>query len=167
MTDQCSTCMFYVAPQCRYKAPANQIPGQASAAGMNVDAGYWCGDGIADSDGHFFSTKLNQGPQGPTGATGAAYAFGPEPATAAVGAATLNTNAGVITSESLTGATSYSLTLSNSRVLSTSVVLVNVVDSAGAAVSLTSLAITNGQVVAGVSMVALTGTLKFYFAVFN
>lgn len=84
------------------------------------------------------------------------------------GAATLNKPAGSVTSESLTGATSYTLTLTNSFVKTTSVVLVNVIESTGAAnpvlVSVTPGA---GSVAIAVTMASLTGTLKFNYAVFN
>lgn len=166
MTDQCSTCSFYVAPQCRQKAPGNQVPGRASAAGLEVTPDYWCGDGIGSGDGHYFSTKLNQGPQGPQGP---AYSFAPGTATAVAGAVTLNTLAGEITSEALVAAASYSLTLIDSSILTTSIVLWNVFDAAGVSLaSLKSRSVIAGQTVLTVAISpALTGTLKFNFAVFN
>ncbi len=87
--------------------------------------------------------------------------------TAAAGAATLNQGSGVITSEGLTAATTYTLTLHNSKVNSTSTVIVNVTDSAGTAPILASVTCTAGIVTIVVTMAALTGTLVFAFAVFN
>lgn len=101
------------------------------------------------------------------GGTLTAQGAGSGTQTAAAGAATLNKQNGVITSEALTGATTYTLTLSNTTILSTSTVIVNATDSAGVGVSLTSVAVTNHQVVIAVAMVALTGTVKIAFAVMN
>lgn len=84
------------------------------------------------------------------------------------GAATLNKPAGAVTSESLTTATTYTLTLTNSFIKTTSVVLVNVIESTGAAnpvlVSVTPGA---GSVAIHVTMASFSGTLLFNFAVFN
>jgi hypothetical protein len=86
---------------------------------------------------------------------------------AVAGAATLNKQNGTVTSEALTGATSYSLTLTNSLILSTSTIMVNATDSAGVGVSLVSVTPSNGSAVIDVAMVALTGTVKIAFAVMN
>jgi hypothetical protein len=89
-------------------------------------------------------------------------------ATAVAGAATINFPAGIVTSEALTGATTYVLTLTNSLIKATSVVVFNVVESTGAAGPIDhSVVVTAGQAVFTVSMAALTGTLVFNFAVFN
>lgn len=87
--------------------------------------------------------------------------------TAVAGAATLNTGSGVVTSETLSSATTYTLTLTNSRIVSTSTVIVNATDSAGTAVALTSVTPGSGSAVIAVAMTALTGTVKIAFAVFN
>ncbi len=89
-------------------------------------------------------------------------------ATAAAGAATLNAASGAVTSEALVAATSYVLTLTDSAILAGSIVLVNVIESTGAAAPIVhSVAVTAGQVVITVSMAALTGTLLFNFIVAN
>lgn len=88
-------------------------------------------------------------------------------ATAVSGAATLNASSGIITSEGLTGATSYTLTLTNSLITAGSVVVITPTNSAGAAVSLLSMTPSAGQVVVAVSMSSLTGTVKFPFQVVN
>lgn len=87
-------------------------------------------------------------------------------ATAVAGAATLNTPSGIVTSEALTGATAYTLTLTNSLITANSVVLTTPVDSAGGAVTLTSVTPSAGSVVIVVAMPSLTGTVQFPFHVF-
>lgn len=87
--------------------------------------------------------------------------------TAVAGAATLNQGSGIVTSEALTAATTYTLTLTNSLILSTSTVLVNATNSAGLPVTLTSTTEANGSVTIVIGMAALTGTAKIRFAVFN
>ena len=86
---------------------------------------------------------------------------------AVAGAATLNQGSGIITSEALVGAVTYTLTLTNNVVLVTSTVIINATNSAGLPVTLTSTAEANGSVVIIVGMAALTGTVKIRFAVFN
>ena len=93
--------------------------------------------------------------------------FGTGAVTAVAGAATLNQCSGVITSEALVAQTTYTLTLTNSFIASTSTVLVNLTDSAGLGVVLVSTTPAAGQVTIAVSMASLTGTVKFAFAVFN
>jgi hypothetical protein len=88
-------------------------------------------------------------------------------ATAVSGAATLNTISGIVTSESLTAATTYTLTLADSLISSSSVVVVNATDSSSTAVTLTSVTPSSGQVVIVVGMTALTGTVKFAYQVNN
>jgi hypothetical protein len=87
--------------------------------------------------------------------------------TAVAGAATLNKNGGVVTSEGLTAATTYTLTLTNSNILSGSVVLVNATDSAGVGVILSRVTVSAGSVAIVVTMAALTGTVMIAFAVHN
>jgi|SRR5882724_6174973 len=93
--------------------------------------------------------------------------FGSGSATAVAGAATLDQGSGVITSEALAAATTYTLTLTNSLILTTSTVLVNATDSDGLLVTLVSVTPAAGSVVIAVSMAALTGTVVISFAVFN
>lgn len=88
-------------------------------------------------------------------------------ATATAGAATLNKQNGRVTSEALVAATTYTLTLTNSVILATSTVLPVITSSAALLVTLNSVTVSAGQVIIVVSMAALTGTLKFDFAVFN
>ena len=105
------------------------------------------------------------GPAGPTGPAGGVSGHGA--VTAVAGAATLNASSGVITSEALIAATSYTLTLTNSGVVSTSTVLVTPYDSAGLAVFVKSITPGSGSVVAVVGMAALTGTVVIPFVVVN
>jgi hypothetical protein len=93
--------------------------------------------------------------------------FGHGAITAAAGAATLNSNAGVVTSEALVGATTYTLTLTNSKIVSTSTVLVTPYDGAATGVQVTSITVSTNQVVVVMAMAALTGTVVIPFAVFN
>lgn len=88
-------------------------------------------------------------------------------ATATAGAATLNAQAGKITSEALTGATTYTLTLTNSYVKSTSQVLVTATNSANLLQTVDTVTEGSGSVVIVLSMAALTGTVIVRFAVFN
>jgi hypothetical protein len=97
-------------------------------------------------------------PVGPVG-SGSAVAIS--------GAATLNQDSGVITSEALIAATSYTLTLTNSNILSTSTVIVNQTNSANLPVTLASVTPASGSVVIVVGMAALTGTVKISFIVCN
>ncbi len=89
--------------------------------------------------------------------------------TAVAGAATLNTQAGTITTEALTGATTYTLTLTNSKIVAGSTVLVMTSDATSAVVPPTVISITpaTGSVAVVFAMSALTGTFKIRFAVFN
>lgn len=98
---------------------------------------------------------------------------GTKTASATTGAATLNQPSGVVTSEALTtaAAATYTLTLTNSKVAATDIVLVtlgNGTNSAGAPVITTST-VTDSTVTVVVKNVhasaALNGTLVFYFAV--
>lgn len=99
-------------------------------------------------------------PLPPSGGTGTA--------TAVAGAATLDKAAGIVTSEALVAATTYTLTLTNHLIKVTSIVLVNVTDSTGTAVILSGTpVVTASQVVVTVTMAALTGTVDITFAVFN
>ena len=89
-------------------------------------------------------------------------------ATAVSGAATLNASSGVVTSESLSTATTYALTLTNSAIKATSVVLAQATENTSpAAVTLKSTVVTAGQVVLSFTMSSYSGTLGISFAVFN
>jgi len=96
-------------------------------------------------------------------------------ASAVAGAATVSKQAGVVTSEALTtaaGAT-YTLTLTNTLVAATSIVLASVSDGTNSQGTLTVGKITPGagSVTIGVrnahATEALNGTIKIAFAVFN
>jgi hypothetical protein len=98
---------------------------------------------------------------------------GTKTASATTGAATLNQPSGVVTSESLTtaAAATYTLTLTNSKIAATDIVLVSVgngTNSAGAPV-LTSVKPAAGSVVIKVTNLhasaALNGTLVVSFVV--
>lgn len=102
-----------------------------------------------------------------SGSQAATITFGSNSTTAVAGAATLNTAAGVVTSEALSGATTYTLTLTNSQITATSTIHVSPFDGATTGVQVTSITPSTGQVVIVLAMVALTGTVKIPFAVFN
>lgn len=105
---------------------------------------------------------------GATGATGPTGPLGPiGTATAIAGAATLFARAGIITSEALTGATTYTLTLTNTFVLASSIVFAIPTDSQGDQVTLISVTPTTHTVVIVVKMAALTGTVAIAFQVIN
>ena len=87
--------------------------------------------------------------------------------TAVAGAALLNTVSGTVTSEALTSATTYTLTLSDNLINSTSKILVNATDSAGQPVTLTSITPGSGTASIVVGMPALTGTVLITFAIQN
>jgi hypothetical protein len=111
---------------------------------------------------------------GPTGATGAMGPTGPAApsgsgaVTAVAGAATLNTPSGIVTSEPLTSANSYTLTLTNNVIKSTSTVLVSGYDGTNIWAP-TAIAITTGA--AAISLHSLSSpsnsTISIAFAVFN
>lgn len=87
--------------------------------------------------------------------------------TAVAGAATLNKLAGIITSESLSTATTYTLTLTNSFIASTSVVLVTTWNSAAADTFVKSVTAGSGSVTIVLGFASLTGTVVIAFAVHN
>lgn len=100
---------------------------------------------------------------------------GTKTASATSGAATLNKNAGVVTSESLTtsAGSDYVLTLTNSAVLATSIVLVSVANGTN---TTEGLAVNRVQPSAGSCVIhirnthassALNGTIAIAFAVIN
>lgn len=88
-------------------------------------------------------------------------------ATATAGAATLNKVAGIVTSEALVAAVTYTLTLTNSFISASSVVMVVPIASTGIALPITSVTPGSGSVVIVVTSAALTGTIKFMFQVNN
>lgn len=87
--------------------------------------------------------------------------------TAVAGAATLNKSAGIVTSEGLTGATTYTLTLTNNTIKSTSVVLVTATNSANLLQTVDTVTESANQVMIVLSMASLTGTVIIRYAVFN
>jgi hypothetical protein len=101
--------------------------------------------------------------------TPAKLAFGHGAQTAATGAATLNQGSGVITTEALVAATTYTLTLTNSLIVATSTVIAIASDATGAVVPPTVTSIVEGSATVTIvfAMLALTGTFKIRFAVFN
>lgn len=88
-------------------------------------------------------------------------------ATATAGAVTLNQVAGIVTSEALVAAVTYTLTLTNSFVSASSVVMVIPIASSGIAMPITSVTAGSGSVAVVVTSAALTGTIKFMFQVCN
>lgn len=105
------------------------------------------------------------GPSGPTGPTGGVSGHGA--VTAVAGAATLNTSSGVVTSEALVAQTSYTLTLTNSVVASTSTVLIAAANSAGLVTWPVTVVPSSGSVAITVGMATLTGTVLIWFIVVN
>jgi hypothetical protein len=112
---------------------------------------------------------------GVTGPTGRAGATGPTGAsitghgavTAVAGGATLNASAGLVTSESLSGATTYTLTLINNVVITTSILLVAAYTGTTVA-NVTNISPSNGSATIVISFAsAYTGTVKISFLVSN
>jgi hypothetical protein len=95
--------------------------------------------------------------------------------TAAAGAATLDSQAGIVTTESLTtaAAANYTLTLTNNKVTSAAHVLVVVTNGTNTTVGATLWTVTpgSGSVVIVVknehASVALNGTLKIWYQIYN
>lgn len=98
---------------------------------------------------------------------------GTKTATATAGAATLNTAAGTVTSEALTTAAGadYTLTLTNAKVVATSIVLVSVDNGTNTTAGITACRVTPaaGSVVILVRNLhassALNGTIKIRYVV--
>lgn len=136
------------------KNPGSEGPsGPAGATGPSGPSGPAGGAGAAGATGV-------TGPSGPIGPVGSAIAIG--------GAASINARAGIITSEALTGATTYTLTLTNTFILPSSIIFVTLTDSQGDQVTLVSVGppIPNTVVIV-VKMPALTGTVQITFLVMN
>lgn len=116
--------------------------------------------GPAGSNGSNGST----GATGPTGATGS---FSVGTATVTSNAVTQNTLAGNL-SAGISSANSYTLTLTNSTIASSSVIIWNAFDSAGNIWAVTALSLSNGA--CGVTFHSLSspssGTLYMNYAVF-
>ncbi len=96
-------------------------------------------------------------------------AFGHGAQAAVAGAATLSQGSGIITTEALIAATTYTLVLTNSLVVATSTVIAIASDATGEVVppTVTSIVEGSGVVTIAFAMLALTGTFKIRFAVFN
>lgn len=105
----------------------------------------------------------------------AAYMGKPGTATAAAGAATLNSQTGVVTTEALVtaAAANYTLTLTNNKVTSTAIVLVCVTQGTNTTAGATLWTVTpgSGSVVILVknehASAALNGTLKIWYQIYN
>ncbi len=95
--------------------------------------------------------------------------FGVDAQTAAAGAATSAAPNVVVTSEGLTAATTYTLTLTDALIAATSIVQCTVWPSTGAATGVQIKSITpgSGSVAIAVAMAALTGTVKFNISIMN
>ncbi len=83
------------------------------------------------------------------------------------GAATLNESAGVITSQALVAATTYALTLTNSRITSASTIIISASNSAGLVTWPVAVVCSAGSAVITVGMATLTGTVVISFVVVN
>lgn len=116
----------------------------------------WAGmDGADGEDGIFAqSNRANIGRDAQTAVAGAATSVAPNVR---------------VTSEALVAATTYILTLTDSRVTTNSVVQCTVWPSTGVAtgIQLASITCNNGNVVIAVAMAALTGTVDFMISIFN
>jgi hypothetical protein len=113
---------------------------------------------------------------GPTGATGRAGGTGPTgssitghgTATAVAGTATLNANAGLVTSESLSGVTTYTLTLINSSINVNSIVYTTAYTVSSTIAAVTNITPTGGSVSIQLGLSAsYSGTIKIAFMVSN
>jgi hypothetical protein len=101
---------------------------------------------------------------------GLAVAGGHGTVTAVAGAATLNAGAGVVTTEALVAATTYTLTLTSDFIVGSTSVVFAIASNATGGVpppTVTSIAEGSGTVVIVFAMSALTGTFKIRFAIFN
>jgi hypothetical protein len=131
--------------------------GDGTTAGGHINAGANGPTGPTGPSG--------TGATGRTGPTGASFTTGTASATS--GAVTLNFLAGTIT-DTINDTSSYNLTLTNSTLTSTSVIIFNVFDSAGNIWSITALSITNGG--CGASFHSLSspssGTININYAIF-
>ena len=102
-----------------------------------------------------------------SGVDGVIY-YGPVDAQTAVGGTATSTKTQVVvTSEALTAATTYVLTLTNTRVLATSVVQCTAFCSTNALANVTSITPSSGSLVINFVMAALTGTLTMHISIFN
>lgn len=95
-----------------------------------------------------------------------ASVFGHDAQTAVAGAATSAVNNVVVTSEGLTAATTYTLTLTDALAVATSIILVTAYDGTN------NWAVTNitrnaGSVVIALKGTALTGTIKIHISILN
>lgn len=98
----------------------------------------------------------------------AAASMGHGAQTASSGAATLNTMAGVITSESLSNVGTYTLTLTNSNILTTSTILVAAHTGTGSGPYIRALTASNGSASIVIQFATnLTGTVNISFIVSN
>jgi hypothetical protein len=105
------------------------------------------------------------GRAGSTGATGPSLG-GHATATASAGTATLNSPGGIITSESLTSATSYTLTLVNSSVVASSNIIAVAHTETFLAATVVGITPNNGSMAISVLFgSAYTGTVKINFTV--
>jgi hypothetical protein len=81
---------------------------------------------------------------------------------------TINSPVGLATSESLSGATTYALTLINSAVVASSVLLVSAYTGSATLANVTNISPSNGNVVISLSFAsAYTGAVKIAFMVSN
>ena len=89
--------------------------------------------------------------------------------TAVAGAATSTKPNVLVTSEGLTAGTSYTLTLTDALIASTSIIQCTVWPSTGVATGIQITGITPGpgSATIAVAMAALTGTVKFMISIFN
>jgi len=84
------------------------------------------------------------------------------------GTATLNASAGLITSEALSGVTTYSLNLVNSVILASSIVYVTAYTGSATLASVTNIVPAGGSaVIALLFSASFTGTAKIAFMVSN
>lgn len=96
-----------------------------------------------------------------------ASVFGHDAQTAVAGAATSAVNNVVVTSEALTAATTYTLTLTDALAVSTSIIQVTAYDGTSAW-EVTNITRNAGSVVIALkTAVALTGTVKIHVSILN
>lgn len=145
------------------------MPNASALAGTEQLAGVQAGVNVNITPNQVIAQMIAQ-PNTWTGTqTFAGVVLGHDAQTAVAGAATSAASNVVVTSEALVAATTYTLTLTDAKVATTSIVQCTVWTSTGAAtgVQLKSIINSAGSVAIAVGMAALTGTLKFNISIFN
>lgn len=142
--------------------------GPSVTTGVNAGTAYFLGGDASNGDASGGQVIISGGAPSGTGLRGnVLLTAGTASVTAVAGAATANFPAGKVTSEALVGAVTYTLTLTNNIISTTSIVEVNATNSANLPVTISTITEGSGSVVIVVAMAALTGTVVIRFKVNN